>query len=105
MLRLQEREPDTTRLQYGSFVHRVLEKMYIRLRAQTPELRPEDPLPPMGEQARGDRFSGGYALGGAGLAAALPQRAPGVAPGVSGPRIGAWIQIASSTMSMPAKRP
>jgi RecB family exonuclease len=52
LLKLQEREPDTTRLQYGSFVHRVLEKMYICLREQTPGLSRDDPLPPVGAQAR-----------------------------------------------------
>ena len=52
MLRLQEREPDTTRLQYGSFIHRVLEKMYIELRAQTPGLTQDAPLQPVRAEAR-----------------------------------------------------
>jgi RecB family exonuclease len=52
MLRLQEREPDTTRLQYGSFIHRVLEKMYVELRARTPDLAQDAPLQPVRAAAR-----------------------------------------------------
>ena len=61
----------------------------------------------MREQARGQGFGGGHALSGAGLAAALAQRAPRFAPGIGAavPRAGACAQIASSAMSMPAKRP
>jgi ATP-dependent helicase/DNAse subunit B len=52
LLRLQEREGDTTRLQYGSFIHRVLEKMYIELRARTPNLTDEVPLQAVRAAAR-----------------------------------------------------
>jgi ATP-dependent helicase/DNAse subunit B len=52
LLRLQERESDTTRLQYGSFVHRVFEESYLRLRSRTADLSPDAPLQPVREEFR-----------------------------------------------------
>jgi ATP-dependent helicase/DNAse subunit B len=73
LLHLEEREPDTTRLQYGSFIHRVLEKMYLHLRDQTPGLAPDAPLQPVRSGARelfGEIFEKEWRLMQAGL---LPQ--------------------------------
>ncbi|CAN5203517.1 hypothetical protein BH10PLA2_BH10PLA2_06420 [soil metagenome] len=52
LLRLQEREPETTRLEYGSFVHKVLEESYIRIRERTEGLGDDMPLQPVRTEFR-----------------------------------------------------
>jgi RecB family exonuclease/superfamily I DNA/RNA helicase len=52
LLRLEEREAETTRLQYGSFVHKVLEESYIRIRQRTEGITEDMPLQPVRAEFR-----------------------------------------------------